>query len=427
MINDGPARAARMTTDTRSFSPRKQLFIVIAMATAIALAYGIGAAVKAHAKAKEVSDESDEPPGMFRPTEEQWRALNIQEARPMSFRAALVTDGSIAFDDETTTPVFSPFTGRVTRLIAKPGDVVAAGAPLMAVEATEFVQGQNDLAVASAAFESARAQLAQAQLNERRQHDLYSVKAGALKDWTQSQTDLVAAQANLHSAQVAFDAARGKLRVLGRSGEEIERMEKAGPSDAVNPEAIVRAPIAGTVTVRQVGLGQYITSAANGAANPVFSIGDLSKVWLVANVREVDAPLMRVGRAVEVRVPAFPDRVFAARLTWVATSVDPATHRLPVRAEIDNRDGALKPMMFATFSIATGDASSGIGIPKSAVVYEGDEARVFVVAEGRLLQSRAVKVGRESPEMIEVVSGLAPGDKIVTAGAVFIDRATAGS
>jgi len=195
----------------------------------------------------------------------------------------------------------------------------------------------------------------------------------------------------------------------------------------LDPEAIVRAPIAGTVTSRQVGLGQYITSAANGAPNPVFSIGDLSKVWLVANVREVDAPLMKVGCAVEVRVPAFPDRAFAARLTWVAAAVDPATHRLPVRAEIDNRDGALKPMMFATFSIATGEASSGLGIPKSAVVYEGDEARVFVAAEGRMLQSRAVKLGRESADMVEVVSGLAAGEQVVTAGAVFVDRATTGS
>jgi len=417
-----------MSADTPHLSSRKQLLAVAAIAFAIATAHGIEAALKAHGKSVEAPpDPSDETPGMFRPTEEQWRGLKIREARAMSFRAALATDGSIAFDDDNITPVFSPFTGRVTRLIAKPGDVVAAGAPLMAVQATEFVQGQNDLAVAAAVLESARAQFAQAQANERRQHDLYAVKAGALKDWIQSQTDLVAAQANLHSAQVALDAARSKLRVLGRSPEEIARMEKAGPSEVLDPEAIVRAPIAGTVTSRQVGLGQYITSAANGAPNPVFSIGDLSKVWLVANVREVDAPLMKVGCAVEVRVPAFPDRAFAARLTWVAAAVDPATHRLPVRAEIDNRDGALKPMMFATFSIATGEASSGLGIPKSAVVYEGDEARVFVAAEGRMLQSRAVKLGRESADMVEVVSGLAAGEQVVTAGAVFVDRATTGS
>jgi len=402
--------------------------IVVAVALAIAAAYGLGAVMKAHARMKAPAAEvDDEGPGTFRPTEEQWRGLKVQEAREVNFRAALVTDGSIAFDDETTTPVFSPFTGRVTRLIAKPGDVVAAGAPLMAVEATEFVQGQNDLAVASAALESAGAQLAQAQANERRQHDLYGVKAGALKDWTQSQTDVVAAQANLRSAQVVFDSARGKLRVLGRSDDEILRMERANPAESTNSEAMVRAPIAGTVTTRQVGLGQFITSAANGAANPVFSIGDMSKVWLVANVREVDAPLMKIGRAVEVHVPAFPDRAFAARLAWVATAVDPSTHRLPVRAEIDNRDGALKPMMFASFSITTGDASPGIGVPKSAVVYEGDEVRVFVVRDNRLLQSRVVKVGRETGDMVEVVKGLAPGDKVVTAGAVFIDRATTGS
>ena len=120
----------------------------------------------------------------------------------------------------------------------------------------------------------------------------------------------------------------------------------------IDPEAIVAAPIRGTVIQRKIGLGQYINA---GAADPVFAIGDLSKVWLVANVRETDAPLMRVGQAVEVRVLAYPGRLFSAKIAYVAPAVDASTHRLPVRAEVDNSDGALKPEMFANFSIITGE------------------------------------------------------------------------
>jgi cobalt-zinc-cadmium efflux system membrane fusion protein len=373
------------------------------------------------------ADDRTAAPGTFRPTREQWAGLKLELVGDASFRAALATDGNIAFDDDLTTPVFSPYTGRVTRILAKAGDVVSEGAPLMMVQGTEFAQAQNDLATAAAALATAGAQLAQAQANESRQHDLYLAKAGALKDWLQSQTDMAVARATLHSSEVALDAARGKLRVLGRSEAEIAQLEKAPASHAANPEIAVRSPISGTVISRQVGPGQYITSAANGATAPAFTIGDLSKVWLVANVRETDAAWMVVGRPIEVRVPAYPGRVFSARLDWVAASVDPATHRLPVRAEIDNRDHALKPMMFATFSIATGDASQGLAVPRRALVYEGDRVRVFVSRTDGTIAAREVRTGRQSGDVVEIVSGLARGESVVTAGAVFIDRATSGS
>ena len=99
------------------------------------------------------------------------------------------------------------------------------------------------------------------------------------------------------------------------------------------------------------GTWQFIQS---GASNPVFSIGDLSTVWLIANVREDDAPLMRVGETVDVHVTALPGHVFRAKLSYVAPSVDPTTRRLQVRADVPNPDGVLKPQMFASFTIQTG-------------------------------------------------------------------------
>src|SRR5208282_4859890 len=144
------------------------------------------------------------------------------------------------------------------------------------------------------------------------------------------------------------------------------------------------------------GLGQYINSAAGGAANPQFSIGNLNTVWLVANVREVDAPVMRVGAPIEVRVLAYPDKVFKAKLTYVAPSVDPNTHRLPVRAEVENIDGALKPEMFASFSIITDeDTATTTAIPEEAVIYEGENAHVWVAQpDEKLIGLRPIHVGR---------------------------------
>lgn len=347
---------------------------------------------------------------VFRPSKEQLAGLKVAEVKLQDFRSVLTTDGNIAFNDDAMTPVFSPYAGRVTRLLAKQGDVVSKGAPLMAVAASEFVQGQSDVATAKATLDNARA-------TEKRQHDLYDAGAAALKDWRQSQADLMTATA-------AWNAARGRLRILGKSDAEIDALEKA-PSSGT--EALVTAPIAGTVTQRQVGVGQYLQSAASGAATPQFVIGNLATVWLVANVREGDAPALHVGQPAEATVLALPGKIYRAKLAWVAASVDPVTHRLPVRVEVQNPGGELKPQMFASFTIATSAAVRAPAVPQSALLYDGDIVRVFVVAADGSISGRNVQVGRSHDGMVEVTSGLHAGERIVTAGTLFIDRAVEGS
>jgi cobalt-zinc-cadmium efflux system membrane fusion protein len=146
-------------------------------------------------------------------------------------------------------------------------------------------------------------------------------------------------------------------------------------------------------------------------------------VWLIANVREANAGSVRLGQPVEVRVLALPGREFKADISWVAPSIDVNTHRLPVRANIENRDGVLKPNMFATFSIITGEAATAPTVPQSAIVYEGDTARVWVAGADRTLALREIRVGRTSDGMVEIRAGLSPGEMVVTRGTIFIDRA----
>ncbi len=359
------------------------------------------------------------PPGTFRPTAAQLADLKIEAVRLVSFRSERYAEGTIALDDDLTTPVFSPYSGRVERLVARLGDRVARGAPLFAVEATEYVQAANDLIAAVATFNTDRSLLSQAQINEKRAHDLYLAKGGALKDWQQSRTDLIAAQNTLRSGEIALAAVRNRLRILGRSEAQIAALESQ-PTQKLDPAVLVTAPIEGTVTQRQVGLGQYIQA---GAGTPVYTIGDLSTVWLVANVREDDAPLMRVGATVVVTVPAFPGRVFDAKLSWVAPQLDANTHRLPVRADVANPDGALKPQMFANFTIITGPVAKMPAVPPQAVVYEGGTARVWVARPDGTLAARAVTTGRTQDGLVEIEKGLEPGEKVVTRGTLFIDRA----
>jgi cobalt-zinc-cadmium efflux system membrane fusion protein len=314
------------------------------------------------------------------------------------------------------------------KLFARAGDVVHQGDPLFAVQASEFVQGQNDLISAMATLRTAHAQLTLTEANEKRQHELFLAHGAAQKDWQQSQVDLANAQGGLNTAEVGLAAVRDRLRILGKTDQEIDAVEQANDVQKLNPVGVVSAPIDGIVLQRQVGLGQNIVSAANGGSASQFQIGNISKVWMLANVREESAPGVHLGDPVRVTVLAYPGRVFTGKITRVAVSIDPVLHRLPVWAEVDNPDGLLKPEMFARFSIITGPSNGpSPAVPDQSVVYEGADAHVWVANDAdKTLAIRPIKVGRSSDGVVQVLAGLKPGDKVVTSGAVFIDRAAAG-
>ena len=357
----------------------------------------------------------------FRAKPEQLASFGFEPVKLADFRSERSTDGRIAVNGDRATPVFSPYSGRVTRVFAKVGERVGAHEKLLAVDASEFVQGQSDLLGATNALESARAQLGLAQANERRKHALYDAKGGSLQDWQQSQADVTVAASTVRSADAALAAVRNRLRIQGRTDAEISSLEKPR---AMTATAFVVSPISGTVMDRQVGPGQFIQS---GAATPVFTIADLSTVWLVGNMREIDAPSISVGQPVTVSVLALPGRVFQATIDYVAPSVDPATRRVAVRAQIANPGGVLKPEMFATFSVATGRESASPAVRESAVIHEGDTSRVWVVGSGDEITLRPIQTGRNGNGLVEVVDGLAPGERVVTHGALFVDAAARGS
>jgi membrane fusion protein, heavy metal efflux system len=393
---------AELSLLRRALSPGKQLRVVLLIALAAAGAIVVGWALRAHAnepaEANELSATNE-----VRLSSAQLATLEINTVGTRSFRTEKVTDGQIALNGDTTTQVFSPYSGRVVRVMASPGEYVQRGAPLLRVEASEFVQAQADLLNAAATLRLAR-------INEERKHAAYESKGGSLQDWQQAQVDLAA-------AENASTSATNRLRILGKSDAEIAAIEKNKKTAAAT---YVVAPISGVITDRQVGPGQYIQA---GAATPVFSIGDLSTVWLVADVPEMDAPFIERGQEVEVRVLALPGQILKARLTAVGAQVDPVTRRVPVRATLANPGGKLKPQMFASFSIITSGESQAPSVPEEAIVREGDQARVWVVSAGNTLSLRSIRTGRSSDGMVEVLDGLKAGERVVTRGSLFIDRA----
>ena len=276
------------------------------------------------------------------------KTLTVESVELHGFVSEELTEGKIAANGDRATPVFSPYSGRITRVIAGLGDTVKTGAPLATRRRARNSCRRKTI------LQSAAAQVKLARINETRKHALYDAKGGSLQDW-QSGADRSDAPQN-----TALSAVRNRLTILGKSRRGNRRAGKK--SDASIRSATLSAPIAGVVVDRQVGPGQYVQA---GAATPAVHhrryIERLAARQCARSGRRSrqpgpvrGSPCTRLSKA-----------RFKARVTYVSALVDPVTHRLPVRAEIGNRDGALKPEMFANFRILTSDASESPAVPQS--------------------------------------------------------------
>jgi len=373
-------------------------------------------------KLTEISSQNKASLPRYIPSAAERVSLTIESVSEHLFRAEHITEGKIAVNEDSSTPIFSPYAGRVVKLLVKPSEVVQRGQELFVIEATDTVQALNDFITALSTLNSARSKLNLAQINEKRQNDLYAGKAVPLKDWQSAQNDLVTAQNDMRSAETAVEAAHNRLRILGRSEEQIASFEK---SRQISADTSIYSPLGGTVVQRKVGPGQFISS---GASDPVFVIGDLSTVWLTAFVRESEAADVYLGQDVDFKVLALPGRTFKARLDYVAAAIDPNTRRLMVRATLDNRDSLFKPEMFANVTIYAGGDHPSVGVPKQALIYEGEHVRLWVSHDDGSIELREIRPGLTNGDLVEVLTNLQAGEKVVTRGSLFIDRAaTSGS
>jgi cobalt-zinc-cadmium efflux system membrane fusion protein len=401
----------------RRFSARTILIVVAAAAAVLVWRTYGGRDEVTNAGQIEFSSQAKRSRGAFQTAAAPWTGLTIEAVRETDFRSEFTTEGKIAVDEDRSTPIFSPYAGRVMKLLVKPGDVVEIGQPLFTVEATDMVQAQNDFIAALTALNKARSALNLARIVDKRQRLLYDAKAVPLKEVQNARGALDAAENDERSGEVALEAVRNRLRILGKTDKEIDAFQEKGLIDPATP---IYSPIAGTIVQRKVGPGQYI---GNGASDPVFVIGDLSTVWLTAFVREWEAPKVKVGQPIQFTLFADPSRTYQATINYAAAILDANTRRLFVRATIDNPAGQLKPEMFASVRIATSALAAAPAVPQYAIMYEGESARVWVVHGDQSVELRSIKTGLTNGDMIQVVEGLKLGDKVITKGSLFIDRA----
>jgi membrane fusion protein, heavy metal efflux system len=357
----------------------------------------------------EGSISREQPNDEVWPTPKQIEEAGITVARveEREVRNAVSVGGRLAFDDLRVSHIFSPVSGRVTRVLAEPGQRVKAGTPLLAISSPEIGGFVADVVKAEAA-------LVAAQHEYERQKDLYSfaapVRAGTLKD-------LEAAETNWHKAKAELDRARQKTQLL-----------RAGSVDSVTQEYVLRSPIAGEVIARMAtpGLevqGQY---ASGGNVAELFTIGATDKLWVLGDVYEMDRPHVNEGDEVVLTVSAYPEKVFRGTVDWVADVLDPTLHTAKVRCVIDNAEHLLKPDMYEALKISV-PGKHVLAIPRPALMRIGTETLVFVATgqrrqDGSVVFKRRKVLANEAVEgeLVPVLGGLRAGEFVAVEHSVLL-------
>jgi cobalt-zinc-cadmium efflux system membrane fusion protein len=236
-----------------------------------------------------------------------------------------------------------------------------------------------------------------------------------------AQKDLQQATSDQQTAEGALKAARDAVAVFGKSQSEIDRMVK---TRTIDPYLVVPSPLSGRVTARSAAPGDFVQP---GTVPAPYSVADISRIWMNANVTESDMPLVHKGQQIQVAVMAFPGRVFEGEISTVGAMVDPQLHRGLVRAEIDDPRHELLPGMFASFIIVTGEPQSAAAVPLDGVVREGNGTMtVWVTRDRHHFMRRPVKIGLQHAGYDQILDGVRPGEQVVTKGAIFLDNLASG-
>lgn len=297
--------------------------------------------------------------------------------------------GELHVNEDAYAEIAAPVAARVTKVLARPGEQVTAGQPLVVLDSPELAQSRAEI-------EAARARLEVARSSADRKRRLAA-------DRLVPEREQIEAEAALTEAEAAYHVAASTLRRYGG----------ARGDTAVT----LRSPIAGTVIERTVVMGQLADPAKT-----LFRVGDLSTLWLVAHVFERDAVRVQMGRGATATFAAMPGKAVDAVIKAIGKEVDPASRTIAIRLDVPNADGNLRPGMSATVSIPLGEVGESpvVVVPAAAVQRVGSDWAVFIPHGEGAFEARPIGRGRDLSGEVEVLSGLSPGEQVVIDGAFLL-------
>ncbi len=331
--------------------------------------------------------------------------LEVLTVGTRSLHETLEAAGRIGRNEDHTARVGSPAEGRVTRIFVSLGEAVEQGAPLVQIHSHELIVARSDYSKATTALSATERRLRFARAERDRAQRLFAAKALSDRENQAAASELDGAQAEWERAQAELDQAEHYLMHLGVSPD----------AEIADGDLTVRAPLAGVVLERQVTLGTVVSPT-----NDLILLTDLDSLWVDAEVPEREASRVTIGQSAEVEVAAFPGETFEARIFHIADQLDAVLRTVSVRAIVDNSDRRLRPGMYAAIQIASDQSPPVIAVPERAIQRFNDTSVVFVALGEEKFERRTITTARDVSGWIEVLRGLASGERIVGDGSFLI-------
>jgi cobalt-zinc-cadmium efflux system membrane fusion protein len=400
--------ASRMTNGRASIA-------VIALVAIAVVAYGawrvsqssepeLGTIAHATTESRDRPNSSTQENDSLDLSDSQLASVKVEPVEDHNFPVDKEAIGSIDFNEDMAVQVFTPYQGRIIGLYASIGDDAKKGQTLFTIDSPDLLQAESTLIAAAGVLELTTRNLTRLQ-------ELHKTLAVSQRDVDQATSDHQTAEGNLR-------AARDSVRLFGKTDAEIDHIIAERRAD---PAVVVPSPITGQITARNAAPGLFVQP---GNAPAPYTVADIHTMWMLANVPEADSPAFRLGQQVQVRLSAFPGRVFDGRITTIGASVDPNTRRVLVRSEVSDPQHELRSGMFANFVITIAPPVRSPGIAVDGVAREGDGTMtVWVTADRRRFTKRTVKIGGLHDGYRQILEGVKIGELIATEGALFLSNA----
>jgi cobalt-zinc-cadmium efflux system membrane fusion protein len=316
--------------------------------------------------------------------------------------------GVLALDEKHTARLGSTVEGMVTRAIAEVGDRVRPGQALAEIMSPVVHDTWASYRKAIAERRRRETEQAFATQNEARAKRLLAAKAVSRQDVQRAEVDRVAADEQLDMARTEVRRTEEELEHYGITNAEDPRGEKG-------EHIPVRSPLRGVVLEKLVTQGTAVT-----VGTPLYVVADLSVLWAVAEIDETQLSLVKAGRAVELRVAAYPDETFAGKITFVGDTINPKTRRVTVRCQVPNTNGRLKPEMYAQVTLAAGEPHDVLVVPSAAIQEIDGKPVLFVRTATGSFERRDVAVGDTREGWVEIRLGVKDGDTVATTGSFLL-------
>lgn len=304
----------------------------------------------------------------------------FQTAVNVSVPVELNVPGRLAFNAEKSKVLSARAPGRVERIYAFDGAEVEMGSPVIEMYSPEFISAQQEY--------------------------LLSSKTAKVLEGSKTMSDL------LGDAQITQQAAANRMRNLGAGDGDIQRLEKGGKTQS---NLIMRSPIKGVVVKRGVEPGAIVN-----AGDVMATLANPRELWFLGNIYEQDIRKIQKGQTMVLRSESYPDREFIAKANYIAPAIDPETHALLIRCDVENTDGLLRPDMYVSARLKTGETEAVV-VPQSAIVRVREMRYIIIKTGPDTFRRFAVKGYDLDGKRFAVTEGVEPGMQVLTDGAVLLN------